>query len=85
MDRAAGQPIAAKVERECPDVNTAGQRNTSTYAAPSFDGVFATDPLDGTFWYSVSAIYGDYREHNTLVYVQNAGTECALLPAIGTP
>jgi hypothetical protein len=77
MDRAAGQPIAAEVERGCPDAVTAGQRNTSTYAAPSSDGVFATDPLDGTFWYSVSAIYGDYREHNTLTYVQNAGTECA--------
>ena len=74
---AVGPPIAAVVDRTCPDVQTAGQGNRSRYAALAGTAVFDPDRVDGSYRYSLSSLFADYSEFHTLAYVQNAGTDCA--------
>ncbi len=78
LDLAAGDGVlAAQVDRECPSATVPGNVDRSAYNAVPGTRLGTCATREDGHRYHVPLVYADSGGHNSIVYVQNAGLECA--------
>jgi hypothetical protein len=77
LGRMYGGRLDVTVERQCPDMVSAGVMNTSRYAGVRARTARSTDPRGGGHAYAGLVPVTDSREEGDWIYIQNAGSTCA--------
>jgi hypothetical protein len=72
-----GQPLAATVNRQCPDPTDPNVMNNAVYTGVSSDEEGARDPQFGGFTYYAPLVLANANGLNTWLWIQNSGVECS--------
>jgi uncharacterized repeat protein (TIGR01451 family) len=75
----AGEPLAAIVNRSCPDPSDPAVRVNAAYSGISSDMVGAADPRFGGYGYYAPLIFADKSGLSTWLHIQNSGILCTSL------
>jgi hypothetical protein len=77
--RYQGEPIAAVVNRACPDPVDANLTNHAAYSGISSDMEGALDPVFGGYMYYAPLIFADQAGLKSVIHIQNSGAKCTSL------
>lgn len=77
MAKAYGAPIAVTVERMCPGNRTPGSVASSSYSGIRFPDGVAFDDAYQSYSYYAPGLVANEANFNSLLYLQNAGEQCA--------
>ncbi|MCB0215682.1 MAG: DUF11 domain-containing protein [Chloroflexi bacterium] len=75
----AGEPLAAIVNRSCPDPSNPAARVNAAYSGISSDQEGAADPTFGGYAYYAPLIFADSAGLSTTLRIQNSGILCTSL------
>jgi uncharacterized repeat protein (TIGR01451 family) len=71
-----GEPLAAVVNRKCPDVVDPNIMNNAAYTGISSDQEGARDPFSGSYTSYAPLIFAQRAGLNSMIYIQNSGSLC---------
>jgi hypothetical protein len=76
MAQVLAGPLAATVQRECPDIEVPGATIASTYDGLSGAHFDPSRGVTGGYWQSAAAILADAGGATSILYIQNGGLSC---------
>jgi hypothetical protein len=74
-----GEPMAATVNRKCPDVVDPNVMDNAAYSGISSDQEGARDPVSGSYTSYAPLIFAQRAGLNSVLYIQNSGSLCTSL------
>ncbi len=73
------EPLAAAVNRKCPDAGDPNLASNAAYTGISSDMEGARDPFSGSFTFYAPLIFAQRSGLNSMLYIQNSGIRCTSL------
>ncbi len=77
QDKARGAPLVVEILRKCPGNVDSAVVTTASYAGVPATDLGAYDPVERSYLYHVPLVYRGNSGFDSVLYIQNAGLECA--------